>query len=181
MVYRTTSIKRQRGFTLVEMMMAVMISSVVLGALAQFSFFSGRSLVAMINYTELDFWSNRALKLMSKEIRQANRLKAGTETSLVFVDFDGADLTYAYDTFKHQLIRTKGARSEVLLKDCDELKFSIFQRNPVMGAFNQYPVATPGTTKLVQVSWICSRQILGAKVNTESVQSAKFVIRKEQN
>jgi hypothetical protein len=163
------------------MLMAVGISSLVFAALAQLTFFSGRSMVAMINYTDLDFWSNRALKLMSKEIRQANRLKTSTSTSLVFVDFDGADLTYSYDAFKQELVRIKGAKSQVLLKDCDQLQFSIFQRNPVMGAFNQYPVATPGTTKLVQVSWICSRQILGAKVNTESVQSAKFVIRKEQN
>ena len=33
--------------------------------------------------------------------------------------------------------------------------------------------------KLVQLHWICSRKIFGAKVNTESVQSAKVVIRKQ--
>jgi hypothetical protein len=33
--------------------------------------------------------------------------------------------------------------------------------------------------KLVQVTWVCSRSILGKKVNTESVQSAKVVIRKQ--
>jgi hypothetical protein len=32
---------------------------------------------------------------------------------------------------------------------------------------------------LIEVSWICSRQIFGKKVNTESVQTAKIVIRKQ--
>jgi hypothetical protein len=31
--------------------------------------------------------------------------------------------------------------------------------------------------KLVDVSWLCSRKILGRKVNTESVQTAKIVMR----
>ena len=35
----------------------------------------------------------------------------------------------------------------------------------------------PAICKLVSVSWRCSRTILGQKVNTESVQTAKIVIR----
>jgi hypothetical protein len=30
---------------------------------------------------------------------------------------------------------------------------------------------------MIDVSWKCSREILGAKINTESVQTAKIVIR----
>ena len=57
--------------------------------------------------------------------------------------------------------------------------FSLYQRNPINGTYDQYPTANPDTCKLVQLSWICSRNILGKKANTESVQSAKVVIRKQ--
>jgi hypothetical protein len=66
-----------------------------------------------------------------------------------------------------------------LLEQCDYLKFSIFQRNPIGGTYDQYPAATPATCKLVQLTWICSRPIVGSGKNTECVQSAKVVIRKE--
>jgi hypothetical protein len=37
--------------------------------------------------------------------------------------------------------------------------------------------STPSQVKLISVSWRCSRTILGAKVNTESVQTAQICIR----
>ena len=76
-----------------------------------------------------------------------------------------------------------GARRErrVLLSECQEFGFASFQRNPINGTYNQYPTDPnrPDLCKLIQVSWVCSRNILGKRANTESVQSAKFVIRKQ--
>jgi hypothetical protein len=47
------------------------------------------------------------------------------------------------------------------------------------GSYDQYPTASASTCKLVQLDWICSRPIIGTQKNTESVQSAKVVIRKQ--
>jgi hypothetical protein len=50
----------------------------------------------------------------------------------------------------------------------------------VATTFEQFPTsAAAGNCKLVSVSWICSRSILGSRLNTESVQTAKIVIRKQ--
>ena len=65
------------------------------------------------------------------------------------------------------------------MTECDYLRFAIFQRNPIGGTYDQYATASATNCKLVQLNWICSRTILGAKVNTESVQSAKIVIRRQ--
>jgi hypothetical protein len=73
----------------------------------------------------------------------------------------------------------KGGVTEVLLTECDNLSFAIFQRNPINGTYNQYPTASPATTKLINVTWTCSRKILGNTMNTENVQTAKVVIRKQ--
>ena len=77
-------------------------------------------------------------------------------------------------------VRTKGGVSQVLLTECDFLTFSNYQRNPYYGQYDQYPVTTsPTNSKLVSLTWVCSRKITGAKMNTESVQTAKIVIRKQ--
>jgi hypothetical protein len=167
--------------TLVELMIAAAISSLVFLGVASLVFYSGRSFAAMANYVDLDHRSRIALDTMSREIRQANRLTAYTSASLTFEDFDGAALIYTYDSGAKTLTRSKNgvANSKPLLTDCDSLQFSIYQRNPVGGTYDQYPTATATTCKLVQLNWICSRKILGVRKNTESVQSAKIVIRKQ--
>lgn len=161
------------------MLVAITLASLVLAAVASMSVFSGRSFAALSNYVDLDMYSRNALDRMTKEIRQTNRLKSFSSTHLTFEDADGADLSYIYNAAAGTLTRVKAGVSEVLLKGCDVLNFSVYQRNPVGGSYDVYPTATADTCKLVQLSWICSRTILGAKLNTESVQSAKVVIRKQ--
>lgn len=179
---RITSTKgRETGFTILETMIASAIATVLALGLISLVIFSNRSFAAMANYVDLDHRSRIALDTMSREIRQTNRLTDYTDTSLTFEDSDGGILKYVYDPATKTLTRSKNgtADSKALLSKCDSLKFSIFQRNPVGGSYDQYPAATPATCKLVQLRWICSRELFGAKVNTESVQSAKVVIRKQ--
>ena len=58
------------------------------------------------------------------------------------------------------------------------LGFTSLFRNPVGGSVDQYSTTDPALCKVVQLSWTCSRKVLGKKSTTESVQSAKVVIRK---
>lgn len=181
MVCKPTSTDRRRtgGFTLVEFMVASGIGLLVLTALAAFTSYTGRSFVAMGNYVDLDRASRNALDYMTKDIRQTQRLSGYASNRIDFLDHDGGTLAYVYNAAARTLTRTKGSTNKVLLTECDALQFSIFQRNPVGGTYDQYPTATLADTKLVQVTWTCSRTIFGAKVNTESVQTAKIVIRKQ--
>ncbi len=169
---------QRRGFTLIEMLMAVGIGSILFTSVALMLFHTSRSYAAMFNYVDLDQHSRNALDRMSQEIRQADRLISGTASQLNF-SFNGSTLSYTYDPAAKTLTRTYQNQSQVLLTQCDTLSFSIFQRNPVGGSYDVYPTAQASTTKLVQLNWTCSRNILGKTWNTESVQSAKIVLRKE--
>ena len=167
--------------TLMELLVSVAIMSVVLIGLAALIFYTGRSFAALANYVDLDATSRNALDTMSREIRQTKRLVTGTATKLTFEDFDGKTLIYEYDAAGRKLNRTRDgvADPQPLLTECNFLQFAMFQRNPIGGKYDQYPTADPTTCKLIQLRWVCSRDLVKQKWNTESVQSAKIVIRKQ--
>jgi hypothetical protein len=134
--------------------------------------------VAMGNYNDLDRVSRNALDQLSHDIRQTRSLTAFTPTSLTFMDWDSNSLSFVYDPSAGTLTRSKLGVTTVLLKQCDFLSFDLSQRNP-SNDFTFYPVPAdrPDLAKLIDVSWRCSRKILGSKLNTESVQTAKIVRR----
>jgi len=182
----TTKRARTGGTTLVELLVAVGVGGMVFAAVGSLVFYSGRSFAALANYVDLDNTSRSALDKMSSEIRQANRLITYSPTNLCFEIVDpktGATttLTYTYDSVAGKLNRIYTNQTTTLLKEIspNALKFSMYQRNPVGGTVDQYSTTDPALCKVVQLSWTCSRKVLGKKSTTESVQSAKIVIRKE--
>jgi Tfp pilus assembly protein PilW len=159
-------------------MIASGLGSLLILVIGATSYYSGRSFVAMTNYADLEIRSRGALDLMTREIRQANCLTSFSTNSLTFQDFDNQPLTYSYDAGTRVLTRSKGSATTPLLTECDTLSFSVFQRNPT-NDFNVVSTTNSTLVKLVQLNWKCSRTILKSKINTESVQSAKIVIRKQ--
>ena len=185
------------GMTLVELLMAVGISGLVFAAVAILIFFSGRSYAALANYVDLESRSRGALDRMSKEIRQVDAVTSSGTTNLPTgqvvtnrLVFSGTEtngspytLTYDYDPAAQTLLRTKAGGSypgtNTLLTGCTYLNFGMYQRVPKMNSFDQFDAADLATCKVVQLDWICSRQIFNKTANTESIESAKVVIRKK--
>jgi len=174
------------GFTLSELSVAIAVSSIILTALLSFTVYAAKSFVAVENYVDLEQKSQIALDIMTRDIRETQCLSNYTTrvvsgqtvtNSLTFHDFDNQALTFVYTN--NALQRIKGNVSTMLLTNVDYLTFQIFQRNPLQGQWEQYPTGDVATCKLISVSWICSRNILGSRLNTESVQTAKIVIRKQ--
>jgi hypothetical protein len=170
--------RRRHGASLIEMLVAISAGMLALGAVGSLSLFTARSFVSSGNYADLDRNSFAALDTLTRDIRQSRELLAFSTNKLTLRDNDNATLIYEYNPATHQLVRKKNGVTQVLLTECDFLRFAIYQRTPA-GGWTWYPVASNAisTTKLIDVSWKCSRKILGAKLNTESVQTAKVVIR----
>jgi hypothetical protein len=164
------------AFSLIELTVASGISVFVLGVLGLVTIFTARSFVAMGNYADLDRQSRNALDIMSREIRKSSALTAYATNKLTFQNSDGSTFIYEYSPTTGTLMRKQGSTNTVLLRQCDFLRFGISQRNP-SNNFSFYPATDYSKAKLVDLSWKCSRAILGKKINTESVQTAKIVIR----
>jgi type II secretory pathway pseudopilin PulG len=172
-----TKPNRAAAFTLVEVMVASAVALIVVVVIALLSFYSSRSFVAMANYVSMDQQSQLALDRMSREIRQARGVTQFTPTSLTLQDTSDNLVQFVYDSDDQTLSRVSGSSREVYLANCDFLEFSNYQRTTISNTFDAYESAYVTNTRLIQVTWVCSRKILGAKANTESVQSAKITLR----
>lgn len=180
-------VNSNRALTLADMTIAIAVSAVILTALLSFTVYAAKSFAAMENYVDLEQKSQNALDIMTRDIRESQFLiDYGTKTLsngvvitniVTFQDSDNTPLAFHYTN--DVLLRIKAANTTTLLTNVDFLTFQIFQRNPVAGTYETYPTAIATNCKLVSVSWVCSRTILGARLNTESVQTAKIVIRKQ--
>ena len=181
MDFKTMSIKPNTtsAFTLPEVLVASGLGVLVALVVVAVSMQSSRSFVAIANYVEMDAHSQLALDAMSREIRQARSLTNFTSTSLSLLDQANQPLLYVYQSKPRQLVRVSGGETNVVLTDCDSLNFSNYQRNVISNTFDAYNPAYVTDTKLIQVTWVCSRRILGARANSESVQSAKIVLRNQ--
>lgn len=164
------------GMTLMEIMVSVAVGSIVLAAVASLVVFTARSFVALGNYNDLDQASRNALDIISRDIRQVKALTFYKTNHLKFTDKDNLELQFYWDPTARTLSRIKSGQTNILLEQCDTLRFSTSQRNPTTN-FNFVTNTTLAEAKLIDVSWTCSRQIFQKKANTESVQTAKIVIR----
>lgn len=186
---------RCQAMTLVEILMATGIGSLVLSAVMALSLYGSRSFVAMGNYVELDRYSRNAIDNMSQEIRQATALvsfSTNMPKRLTFtVPKDTGNYTVAYrwvsDSSGSKIVRTQDGNSTDLLIGCDRWDFRLCQRNPIPNTTNEFYPATnlsgvldPKICKLIDMTWKCSRTILDKKVNTEIMQTTQIVLRNQK-
>lgn len=171
--------RRVGGSSLMELIVTTAVAAIIMAALMSSFIFCKRSFLAMGNYMDLDRASLVALDTMSKDIRQMVSLKSFATNQLVFLDLNANQLTYAWDANTRQLTRTYGGDSKVLLKQCDLLSFNISTGAPRTDGVFGFNTATnnPNLCKMVDITWRCSRTIMGVKANTESVQTAKIALR----
>jgi type II secretory pathway component PulJ len=166
--------------TLVEVLVATAIGSMILVAAGSLMVYNSRSLAALTNYADLDRYSRTAVDKLSQDIRQATELVSFTSTELQFNSSRGrSNITYTFNPDTRQLVRRSGNNREVLLQECDSLTFTVYGRNNVSNSWDQFVVTNAAGAKLIKLNWTCSRTILGQALNTESIQTAKIVMRKQ--
>ena len=168
------------GWTLIEFLVALAVSGLLLTVIATATVNTTRSVYALSNYSQLDQASRQALDTLTRDVRQTKSLSAWSKTNLtgIAVGNSGVNInfSYTYGAAAGTLTRTWNGQSKILLSNCDSLAFAVYQRTPTNN-FQFYPTTIPAEAKLVDVNWKCSRKIKGEKANTETIQTAKIVIR----
>src|SRR6266508_1209723 len=116
----TTNPGRTAGLTLIELLVAVCLSTVVFAAVSSGVFYCARSFVSLANYVVLDNSSRNALDRMTTDIRQSNRLVSYSPTNLVFeMTANGTtnNLIYNYNLAAGTLTRNYTNETTTLLSE----------------------------------------------------------------
>lgn len=149
--------------------------------------YASRTCAALFSYVELSTTSKNALDRISQQVRNASRVEScSAERLVVIVPADvgtgTVKVTYLYSPTNQTLTQTtlSGNQKETmtLLTECTNFQFSIYQRTPqyqtsqlITNAWNT------NTAKVVEMRWVCARQLTGDKNIIETQVSAKAVMR----
>ena len=181
MVFKTTRSKKLTGAVLVDMLVGLAISGVVMATLMSFSLSSARSFAMMTNYSEMSSDSRMALDVMAEQIRNSTGVVDCTGDSITLLDANTNKFSFHFDEATRTVSRKADGAARVILEGCDTMTWELYQRTPKAGSYDGYPASRPELCKLVQVTWVCSRTLLGKRMHTEMVQSARIVIRNNEN
>jgi Tfp pilus assembly protein PilW len=178
---KVTSTKtRTAGESLSATVIGMGLASLLFAAIAAVYLYSARSFVDLGNYMEMDSNARYALDAMSADIRQADGIASFSSNSLTLRVGTNL-LSYTLDTAQRTLRREFRSVSRTLLTDCDGILYNVFQRNPTNGVYDYFPdTASATNSKLVEVTVLCTRSVLGHKANSTTLQSARIVIRKQR-
>lgn len=184
MKFRIPSAQTQghRGaFTLLELMMAVFVAFLLTGAVISLIIFTARSFVMIGNYTDMDSASRNAIDVVSREIRDSSDLLDYGSNFLYFTNATAGTATrITYDPNNRTLtVQKTGEGTRTYLTQCDKWGYSLYNRVPIITSNNVefYPTTDKKQVKLINLSWTCSRPVLGSKLNTEIVLTAQVVMR----
>lgn len=187
-IRQRTRTRHTRAYTLVEIMVAVGLFSITGMVLSTIFLFSVKSFASMANYAALDRENREAMDQLTREIRQARLVLSYTTNStgntLRVRNGENQEVSYTFNERNKEFRRSVNGVSDLLLTNCNLLNFSLYQRNPSNANFGVFPVASGNLTqsvKVVQLTWKTSRRVPAGPVNSENIQTARIVIRKQQD
>lgn len=182
-----TNCNKRFGSTLPEVLVASGIGAILGVSLLTLWVFSLKSFAGLVNYSVLDAQNREAMDHLTKEVRQARAVKdyvaSPTGNRIVLINAQNQEITYDFNAANKQLTRQGGGSSKVLLENCDLLNFHLYQRNPSNANFGVFPVASGNwtqTVKVLQLTWKTEKKVPSGPVNSENIQTARVVIRKQQ-
>ena len=182
--------KSCRGWTLPEMTVAVGVFALSGMALMGCYIFCIKSMASMYAYALLDANNRNAMDQLTREIRQSKNVLAYTTNSVTLLTANetggaGPSVTYSFKPNSKRMIRTSSdGSSKTLLENCNLLSFQLFTRCPSNAVFGSFPVAVnnwSNTVKVLQLTWKSAIVQPSGIANSENVQTARIVIRKQQN
>ena len=174
--------------TLVEVVVAAGITSIIALAICTSMIYSGRTLWGLRNYIELDNSSRNSLEYLMADLRVASGItgvvsNSGGLTLTCTNASRSGTIQYTWDSASNtvQRIIREGARVErkFVLTNCDQFDIKVMTRTM---ASNWEPTETQNWSqgKFVVVTWHCTKKItVSGAVNTEKIQTARIMLRNQ--
>lgn len=169
-----------RGHTLVEVMVASALATILLAAIMTMFLFTGRSSVNVGNYSDMETEARVGLERFGRDARQANSLTWLNENS-VRLTVNTEDITYAYDSGASTFNRTDAAGTKALITGIRKFKLI---GNMITG--EAVDLASMGAkqassaTKQIQIYVEATRSNPTVTTASNTVLSARFILRNKR-
>jgi prepilin-type N-terminal cleavage/methylation domain-containing protein len=176
------------GFTLVELMIGSTLGAFILAAVLSTFLFMGRSGANVQNYNDMESQARNALELFAQDTRQASGI-VWTDANTVVLTVATLRVTYQYNPTAQRFARQEAViatgvvnSTRVLITGITSFTFSAYN---ITGANVPISTATErtaanGTTKQLQISLEAARNSRTVVAATNTVLSARFVLRNKR-
>lgn len=169
----TMRFRRRGGFSLLELVIAMSIATLVMMAALSTMRFFGMSTSSLGNYTDMTLQTRVALERFGRDVRAADNASNLSDTSVTvripYLSSGQRMVTYALNKNNRTFTRTQGGNTRVILRDVEEIRLRYFDS---LGRETSHPV----DTKIIQLEGKMSRQNLTLH-NTNNVISARYMMR----
>jgi prepilin-type N-terminal cleavage/methylation domain-containing protein len=173
--------RRNRGFTLVELMIGAALSAFILAGVLSSFLFIGRSGANVQNYNDMESQARRALEIFAEDVRQASSITWTSNVSItLFVN--SATIVYSYDSGSATFRRRDAASTKTLVSGITPGSFA-FKGYTITGTeLTALSTAAElanasNSTKQLQISLAASRTSSTVVAATNTVLSARFILR----
>ena len=165
---------KKAGFTLAEVLMAVVIGSMLMGAVISSFIFIAKSCISINDYTELDTQARTAIERFSREVRASSDISGFSSSGMTLtVPGAGGDYTvnYTYVAGDNTFYRAYGTSDqEALLTGVETFTLKRFN-------LLHNPAANDLETKQIQLDAKTVRSGVAKFRATNNVLSARFIMR----
>lgn len=167
--------KSRAGFSLVEVLIAMGLISMIFAALLSSWGFIARSTLSIANYTEMNAAGRGGLERIARDVRMARNIEnfSSTGMTLVMDHEDGPRrVYYEYDATRKTVTRRRGGDRVVVFENVEEIHLSRF-------TVLQTPATNDLETKLVQIELRMVRPVQRLET-TKKIVSARYIMRNKR-
>jgi prepilin-type N-terminal cleavage/methylation domain-containing protein len=175
--------RRNRAFTLVEVMVSATIASFILAAVITTFLFMGRSGANVQHYSDMEGQARKALEVFAQDVRQASAI-AWTSNQNVLLKVNGIDIRYSYASGVFTRTNTSNGVAVNLMTGVSTFEFLAYK---ISDPVNPLPLVTATDltnagkqTKQLQISLEARRQSTTVVAATNTVLSARFILRNKK-
>ncbi len=164
----------RNGFSLVEVMVAMTLLSLIISVGLTALTFISQSSASLTNYSVMSSQSRHALEEIARDIRMGYKVNSATTNKLDFNIYGKAGTTsnivYEYSADEDKLFRTENSGTkEEMMDDLTTFKFNFYN-------LRKEATTAPISIKEVQVEGVMRKKAL-LRTNTNYIISARFMMR----
>lgn len=172
------------GMTLVEVLIAATLGSILMFAVISTFIFLGRSGANLANYAEMEMQGRNALEIFAEDARQASELTWNSADS-VDLTVSGSRISYTYDSAAEKFTRQTPTSTRVLLTGVTKFEFLAYTIAGATVATSDLSTSAKResaskVTKQIQISLSAKRSTQTVATATNTVLSARFILRNKR-